>query len=106
MGYSNGDEVEDGIRHLKLAAMGGHEQARHKLGELEISVGNTNRAMRHFMISACAGFDESLAEIRNGFMNGHVVTKAEFERILRAHKNSQDEMKSEQRTRASARLIE
>jgi hypothetical protein len=53
------------------------------------------------MISARAGLDESLKEIRNCFVNGH-ATKDEFEKALRAHKESKDEMKSDQREAAAA----
>jgi len=48
------------------------------------------------MIAARAGYDNSLKMIRDMFTAGH-VTKEEYEKTLRAHKDSQDEMKSDQR---------
>mgnify|MGYP000184238260 CR=1 FL=1 len=57
--------------------------------------------MKHWMIAAGVGVDKSLKEIQKGFMNGH-VTKDEFEKALRAHKESKDEMKSDQREAAAA----
>ena len=60
-----------------------------------------NRAMKHWIIAARAGCDKSLKEIRNAFMNGH-ATKEDFEKSLRAHKESADEMKSDQREAAAA----
>ncbi|KAL7528426.1 hypothetical protein ACHAXR_002441 [Thalassiosira sp. AJA248-18] len=58
-----------------------------------------DRAMKHFMISAEFGCDDSLKEIQNGFSNEH-VTKDDFEKALRAHKESKDEMQSDQREAA------
>ena len=46
---------------------------------------------------------DSLEEIRNGYMNGY-VTKDDFEKALRAHKEAKDEMKSDQREEAAAYL--
>ena len=40
--------------------------------------------------------DKSLKNIRECFLNGH-ATKDVFEKALRAHKESKDEMKSDQR---------
>ena len=51
------------------------------------------------MISASAGYDDSLNEIKECFVNGY-ATKDDFEKALRAHKEAKDEMKSEQRERA------
>jgi hypothetical protein len=47
------------------------------------------------MFSAEAGVDESLTNIRQYFLSGD-VTKDDFEKALRAHKEANDEMKSEQ----------
>ena len=53
------------------------------------------------MMSAAAGCDNSLKAIREAFLSGH-ATKYEFEKALRAHKESKDEMKSDQREAAAA----
>ena len=60
-----------------------------------------DRAVKHWMIGAGAGFDDSLLEIRECFLQGH-ATKDGFERALRAYMNAKDEMKSEQREAAAA----
>ena len=103
--YANGGGVERDMKKAKyyweLAAMGGQIEARYNLGYIEAQVGNMTRAMKHFMISAGAGDDDSLKKIREGFMNGH-ATKDDFEKALRAHKDAKDEMKSVQRDAASA----
>ena len=54
-------------------------------------------------MSAGAGDDGSLWEIKECFMNGH-ATKDNFERALRAHKEAKDEMTSDQRDAAAAAL--
>jgi len=103
--YHGGNGVERDMEKAKhyyeLGAMRGHASARHNLGAIEGNAGNIDRAVKHWMISARAGLDESLKEIQKGFMNGH-VTKDEFEKALRAHKESKDEMKSDQREAAAA----
>ena len=57
-------------------------------------------AVKHWMISAAAGWDESLNFIQKGYLNGR-ATKDDFEKALRAHQASKDEMKSEQREAAA-----
>ena len=80
----------------ELAAMRGHASARYNLGNEEYNAGNMDRAVKHWMISAGAGHDKSLQNIRKCYTNGH-ATKDDFERALRAHKEAKDEMKSDQR---------
>lgn len=59
------------------------------------------RAVKHFMISAEAGDDDSLKAIQQGYLDGH-ATKDDFEMALRAHKEAKDEMTSDQRDSAAA----
>ena len=90
------------VKHYyELAAIGGHVNARHNLGVFEENTGNIDRAVKHYMISARAGYDNSVKEIRVCFMNGH-ATKDDFEKALRAHKEAKDGMKSDQRDKAAA----
>ena len=81
--------------------MGGNVHARHNLGLWEKYAGNMDRAVKHWMISAAAGDDDSLKAIQQCFLNGH-ATKDDFERALRSHKEAQDEMKSDQREAAAS----
>ena len=76
--------------------MKGDVGARHNLGIDEYEAGNTNRAMKHWMISAGAGLDESVKAIRECFLGGH-TTKDDFEKALRSHKEANDEMTSGER---------
>jgi len=101
--YSNRDEVEKhkekATYHLKLAAMGGHEYARYKLGMIEYHLGNMDRAMKHFMIAARCGYEDSLKKVGKGYKHG-LVTKDDYAKTLRAYQNISNDMKSEQRTKA------
>ena len=68
--YWSGEGVATDINraryHWRLAAMGGHESARHILGILERN-NDMNKAMKHFMIAARAGYDKSLKEVGEGY---------------------------------------
>ncbi|KAL7529419.1 hypothetical protein ACHAXR_005122, partial [Thalassiosira sp. AJA248-18] len=101
--YMDGEGVEMDVKkakyHWEQGAMGGNVLARHNLGFVEGKAGNTKRALKHFMISAELGCDYSLEEIHYGFSKGR-VTKDDFEKALRAHKKSKDEMQSDQRDAA------
>lgn len=57
---------------------------------------NMKRAVKHWMISASCGVDESVTKIRESYQRGY-ATKAEFEKALRANREAKEEMKSEQR---------
>ena len=96
------DDTKRIIRHYKLAAIGGHELARDNLGIIEMSNGNINHAMKHYMIGAKSGHDESLKKFGDGYKAGY-VTKEEYASTLRAHQNIRDEMKSDERAKAAQR---
>ena len=98
-------DLKKATYYSELAAMGGEVMARHNLGTDEAYAGNMNRAMKHFMIAAGAGYDDSLKAIRECFMSG-IATKDDFEKALRAHKEAADEMKSDQRDAAAAFLAQ
>ena len=90
-------DIEKAFHYWKVAAIGGHEVARCSLGIIEMSNDNFDRAIKHWMIAAKCGDDKSLKFVGEGYKAGH-VTKDEYASTLRAHKDVQDEMKSEQRT--------
>ena len=103
--YGNGmgvDVDEEKAKHYwELAAMNGNVKARHNLGALEGRTGNSQRAMKHFILAARAGLDEALDTVKLRFMNG-IVTKDEYANTLRAYQKSKDEMKSEARDKVEA----
>jgi TPR repeat protein len=103
--YHNGDIVEKDTRkaiyHTQLGAMAGNILARCKLGCDEDNAGNMDRAYKHWMISANDGCDSSMKAVQEGYKEGF-VTKDDYAKTIRAHGNSIDEMKSDDRDRAAA----
>ena len=100
-GYGVRVDTKKANHYHEIAAIEGHLQARNDLGVMEGGRGNHHRAMKHFMISANSGNDDALKSVQSGYRNG-LVTKNDFEKTLRAHKKSRDELKSEWRDKANA----
>ena len=103
--YSNGEGVEKDekkdVYHLEQAVIGGQVDARHDLGCVEWNNGRHERALRHWIIAANLGHDNSLEAIKRGHRDG-LVSKDDFASTLRAHKAAVDAMKSPQREAAEA----
>ena len=87
--------------YYELAAMKGSVHTRGKLGAIEYQSGNHQRAMKHLLISASAGYTNALDTVKKGYMGGY-VTKDEYANTLREYQKSQDEMKSKARDEALA----
>ena len=87
----------------ELSAMAGNAQARHQLGTLEGQAGNLQRAKKHYILAARAGYTPSLDSVKQGFMAG-LITKHEYENTLRAHQKRRDELKSDMRVKAAAAI--
>ena len=102
--YKEGEGVEkDGkkeVYHLEQAAIGGHPEARCRLGVLEFNNGRYDRAIRHWIIAAHLGDDNSMEKVKN--FQGGLVSKEDFASTLRAHHAAVDAMKSPQREEAEA----
>ena len=109
LGYSfeNGDGVEvdkkKAIHFWELGAMNGNVIARHNLGCEEVGAGNHNRACKHFILAAKAGYKKSLNRVKAGFMDG-IVTKEEYANTLRAYQSRQDELKSDGRDKVRGHI--
>ena len=88
------------IHFYELAAMNGHNLARHNLGVYEEQAGNYHRAYKHFVIAAKAGCEESLAGVKNGYILGY-VTKVDYAKTLREYQTLCDAMKSDARDKAA-----
>ena len=84
------------LYHLEEAAIGGHPKARHNLGAHEYKNGNAEKAVKHFIIAANLGLDESIKALMNEFRTGH-VSKEVLAAAFRAHKAAVDATKSPQR---------
>lgn len=101
--YENGGGVEidteEAIRNYEIAAMGGIEEARYRLGLMENKKGNADRMAKHFVIAAKMGHNYALGMVKECYTKGW-VTKEVFASTLRAYQASVDETKSEQREMA------
>ena len=75
--YQFGQGVEVDMKKAKhyyeLTAMSGSVMARHNLGSNEYNDGNLQRAFKHYMLSARAGCKESLENVKQGYIAGHVT---------------------------------
>ena len=60
-----------------------------------------NRALKHYMIAAGGGLDNSLKEIQELYTNGHAA-KDDYATSLRAYQAYLVEIKSPQRDKAAA----
>ncbi len=93
-----GIEKDEGkhIYHLEEAAIGGHPSARLVLGLQEQINGNTERAVKHWIIAATQGCDYSIKVLMVAFKDGF-VKKDTLAATLRAHQAAVDATKSPQR---------
>ena len=87
--------------YYELAAMGGLASARHNLGLFEFHAGNWDRAIKHYMISAGDGSNNSVKNIQGLYKHGH-ATKDDYTKALLAYQKYLDEVRSEQRDKAAA----
>jgi len=84
------------IIHLEEAAIGGHPKARYFLGCDEEESGNIERAVKHWIIAAAQGSDDSIQLLLEKFRSGF-VSKEDLAAALRAHQAAVDATKSHQR---------
>ena len=100
--YHNGQGVEKDrgkeIYHMEEAAIGGHPKARHNLGCIEED-DNEERAVKHWIIAAAQGNNDSIKALMNAFRRGF-VSKDDLAAALRAHQAAVDATKSPQREAA------
>ena len=92
------------VYHLEEAAIGGHAEARYYLGNFEATYGRPNRAIKHWIIAANQGHDESLEALKKNYEIG-IVSKEEFAAALRAHKAAVDATRSPQREEAICKVV-
>ena len=87
--------------YYELAAIGGDVLARHNLGCMEGMAGNTEKALKHYMIAVRGGYNKSLKQIQNLYTNGH-ATKEDYTKALQLYQAYLGEIKSVQRDEAAA----
>ena len=103
--YYHGNGVERDEKKAKhyyeLAAIGGHVTSRYNLGCFDWQAGNSDRALKHFMIAAGSGFTPSLEIIKQMHKDGD-ATKDDYAKALREYQANLVEIKSPQRDEAAA----
>ena len=100
-GYGVDVDMEKAIYFWELAAMSGDATARHNLGIEEEDAGNTERALKHYMISLRDGDADSLTAIQRLYTNRH-ATKDDYMKALQSYQEYLGEIKSKQRDEAAA----
>ena len=106
--YHDGEGVEKDTKkrvyHFEEAAIGGDLIARHNLGYLEELLGNMDRAVKHWIIAANLGYDDSLESLKKYYRKG-LVSKDDLASALRAHQAAVDATKSPTREEAEAAAL-
>ena len=87
--------------YYELTAMRGAPEARHNLGNSERCAGNWERAIKHYMISAGAGWNDSVKNIQLLYKAG-VAMKQDYTKALLAYQAYLEDVRSEQRDQAAA----
>ena len=82
--------------HMEEAAIGGHPAARYNLGIGEWNNGKTERAVKHWIIAATQGNDDSIKALMHAFRKGF-VSKDKLAAALRAHQAAVDAVHRERR---------
>ena len=103
--YAEGFGVEKDEKreqyHSEQAAIGGHPSARYNLGCIEAGNGRVDRAVKHWIIAAKHGSDDSLEYVKDLYKDGD-VSKEDFAAALRGHHAAIVATKSPQREEALA----
>ncbi len=94
-------DKEKAVYHFEKAAIGGHAFSRHNLAYYEERIGNMERAVKHFIINANLGCEDSMKMLWKHYSRGN-ISKEDLEATLRTHQAAIDEMKSPEREAAKA----
>ena len=89
-------DEEKSNHHWEKAAIGGHPYARHNLGYYEEKNGNTERAVKQFIIAANLGHEDSMKALWKHYSAGN-ITKEDLDGTLRTHQAAIDATKSPER---------
>mmetsp|Transcript_16035 Transcript_16035/g.27287 ORF Transcript_16035/g.27287 Transcript_16035/m.27287 type:complete len:318 (+) Transcript_16035:274-1227(+) len=106
--YHNGQGVEKDrgkeIYHMEEAAIGGHPKARHNLGVYEVNRGWIERGVKHFIIAANLGLEQSMEDLPVSYSIGNdskeLVSQEDLVGVRRAYQATIDATKSPQREAA------
>ena len=90
-----------GLHYYEEAVIAGHPRARYSRACYEMVDGRIDRAVKHWIIAANLGDDDSIQTLKGCYARGE-VSKEEFAAALRAHYAAVDATKSPQREAAEA----
>eukprot|EP00984_Skeletonema_dohrnii_P000882 scaffold274_cov78-Skeletonema_dohrnii-CCMP3373.AAC.3 len=103
--YRTGEGVEKDEKkelfHLEEAAIAGHPRARYDLACHERGNERDDRAIKHFIIDANLGCDDSIQALKEYYKHG-LVSKEDFAAALRGHHAAVQATKSPKRDSAEA----
>ena len=100
-GRGVGRDEKKAEHYYEQAAIRGDEMARYNLGNSELRAGNWDRALKHYMIAAGDGDNDSVKIILQLYKLG-LATKEDYRNALQAYQTYLDEIRSEQRDKAAA----
>ncbi len=89
-------DEEKEIYHLEEAAIAGHPHGRYSLAKYEMRNMRIDRGLKHYIIAANLGHDDSLKQLKEFYSLG-MLKKEDFAAALRAHQAAVDATKSPQR---------
>jgi len=101
--YGRGGVTQDkakAILYWEDGAKQGDAMSRHMLGLVEMGNVKVDRAVRHFVISAKMGYDNSLDALKEIFASGY-ATKQQYVEALKGYQDAMEETKSPQRDEAA-----
>ena len=102
LGNGVGRDEKKAEYYYELAAMKGDSMARFNLGICERDEGNMDRALKHYMIAAGDGYNNSVKAVQHYlYKHGH-ATKDDYTKALLACQAYLEEVRSEQRDKATA----
>ncbi|KAL7545545.1 hypothetical protein ACHAWF_008895 [Thalassiosira exigua] len=96
LAFSFGLKTPKGRPFMEKAAKLGCVQARHNLGCLEFDEDNIELALRHWKLAAGVGFDKALNNVLQCYKGG-ILSKAEYEAVLRCCQRAKEGEWSKQR---------
>ena len=88
------------LHYFELAAMNGVVLSRHNVGTIEWNEGNTERAIKHYMIAVDGGCNDALKKIQELYSKG-LATKDDYAKALRSYQDYLGEVRSNQRDEAA-----
>ena len=89
-------DIEKARSHFEAAAKRGHVTSRHNLGAFDYLNGNKKTAVRHWRLSAAAGYQPSVDLLIKCFQKG-LLSKESLEKSIRAKHEACEAIRSEDR---------